>query len=436
MDYDFATIRSARIRRRLWALALTLLVIPQLPSLASGQDSLSDLVEAQDTSQPAIAWPAGSFELFPSYYDLPANRPLTLRTEFVHWWIDGNPVPSLVTTSPTGTPPLQAGVLGQLGTSTLYGADSIDEDPRSGFRATLTARLAHWFDRLAGLELETHYSWVEEQQASNFFAASLGDPILARPFFNVLSSAQESQLIAYPGDFEGDIAIATPSRLDSAGILLRRNWWSGRQAWVDMVAGYRYVRFREELSVQAYRLNPDDPTVLPQNTLLESDTLDNFSVWNEFHGGEFGLVTYVQRCPFTVEILAKVAVGNVHQILSIFGHTEEILRGPDPAPGDARVDTLVERDSGLLALPSNIGRYSVDRIGIVPEFGINLRCDLTRTFSAIVGYQVMAVSEMLRTGDQIDTSLNLAQVGTPLRPQVSLSDRLVWVQGINLGVEW
>jgi hypothetical protein len=61
-----------------------------------------------------------------------------VRGEYLLWWSNGNPLPSLVTTSPPGTPITQAGVLGTSGVETLFGDRTIDTGERSGGRVTIS----------------------------------------------------------------------------------------------------------------------------------------------------------------------------------------------------------------------------------------------------------------------------------------------------------
>jgi hypothetical protein len=90
--------------------------------------------------------------------------------------VKGARPPPLVTTSPAGTPPAQAGVLGAPGTTVLFGDSPVD----GGWRAGGRLQAGYWFDpqRSSGLE----FSFFDLQDVSIGFAAnSGGTPILARP---------------------------------------------------------------------------------------------------------------------------------------------------------------------------------------------------------------------------------------------------------------
>jgi hypothetical protein len=71
---------------------------------------------------------------------------------------------------------------------------------------------------------------------------------------------------------------------------------------------------------------------------------------------------------------------------------------------------------------------------VVPEFGATLRCPVARSFSVTLGYTLLALPNVLRTGNQIDAAIDfsraMAQTGTALK------DSILWIQGIHVGVEF
>ena len=94
---------------------------------------------------------------------------------------------SVATTSPAGTAQATAGVLGQTGTSVLFGDTGINDGIRSGGRFSAGG----WMDLCHRHGLEVTYMVLEEEGDSfNGSNSSLG--ILARPFFNVQTGAQSS----------------------------------------------------------------------------------------------------------------------------------------------------------------------------------------------------------------------------------------------------
>ncbi len=249
-------------------------------------------------------------------------------------------------------------------------------------------------------ELEFGVLWLGDGQTSgDFYTASLGDPILARPFYNVELGAQDSQLVALPQVVLGDILIETSSDFVSAGVLFRKGWLRGEHARIDWLAGYRYAQLQEELYVSENLISTDLAGPVAAGTTF--DLLDRFATWNEFHGADLGLQLWTHAHGWTVEVLGKIAIGSVARTIEINGETLTIT--PD--------NTDSFSSGGLLAMPTNMGRHQSCRFSAMPELTIRLRRPLSRFFTLSLGYTVMAVDHVVRTGDQLDLTVNPTQFG-------------------------
>ncbi len=366
------------------------------------------------------------------------QAPLSLQLDYLQWWFSGNSLPPLVTTSPVGFPP----VLGLPTTSVLFGDDKVDARVRGGFRGTLDVHLAHWFD--TGLEIEGQLIVIGNgQKTGDYFVESTGIPVLGRPFFNVQTNAQDQLPVAAPGLAFPDPVLGVPdptvlldeafietdttSDLVAAGILFRHNWTCNRTARWDVLAGYRYLRFEEDFAMFQFQAfsDPADAGRTGDITLV-----DSFSTASEFNGFDMGVETHWCRGGFAIELLTKLAVGNVHQISRIRGSS--LTNRPED--GDPATPQVVANDYGFLTAPSNIGRYTANQFGVVPELGITLRRSLTRSASLAVGYNLIAFTKVLRTGDQIDIAIDPSQV-LP-QPSATLNDSTLLIQGIHVGIEF
>ena len=167
---------------------------------------------------------------------------------------------------------------------------------------------------------------------------------------------------------------------------------------------------------------------LPLNTTI--DVYDVFDAKNEFHGGALGVFAAMDRGPLTFEMLAKLGFGNMRQTVTIDGST---VVSPPGGP-------VVTNVGGLLAQQTNIGQYQQDRFILVPEAGITLSYQCTQALELSVGYAMMYWSEAVMAGDQVDTSVNLTQLGGPLvgeaRPAFAFRENGFWIQGLTLGLNW
>jgi hypothetical protein len=348
---------------------------------------------------------------------------LWLRGEYLLWWLQGQRLPPLLTTSPAGTPQAQAGVLGAPGTSVLFGGDRVDTDARSGGRVTA----GYWFDEEQTLGIEANFFYLE-QQTDGFSTASAGVPILARPFFAVDKGRPDSLLVAFPGLVSGLASATASSSLFGGEVYLRQNLCCGCCYRVDLLAGYRFLRLTDNLDLREEEINAGPNQGFPLGTAF--DLVDRFTTENEFHGGEVGFAGEVRQGKFFLDFLAKVALGGTIEELETIGGTN--ISQPGAPTGHVPVGFLVQQ--------ANSGHFSNTRFAVVPEIGINAGYQLTDHLRAMVGYTFLYWSEVARAGDQIDLSVNTTQLPPghlvgPARPAVTFQGTDFWAQGISFGLE-
>jgi hypothetical protein len=140
-----------------------------------------------------------------------------LQTEYLLHWTSGNPLPPLITSSPAGTPRSSAGVLP--GAQVLFGGNDVDGGARHGARLAL----GYWLHDDKRYAVEAGIDWLGDR-GTHFAADSSGTPILARPFIDATTGAQNAQLTAFPGSFTGQISALTFTQQFSANLGLRKNW--------------------------------------------------------------------------------------------------------------------------------------------------------------------------------------------------------------------
>lgn len=349
---------------------------------------------------------------------------LWFRGEYLLWWMKESPVPALVTTSPLGTPRELAGVLGAPGTAVLFGGDGNPE--RSGGRFTL----GFWFDDEQTIGLESTTFFLGERSMT-FRDQSAGVPILARPFFNVLTGMEASELVAFPGVLAGNVAVSSANQLWGTELNLRANCCRGCFWHLDGLLGVRFLGLDDKLSITEGLTVPAGAGMLAGSNIVVQD---RFGTHNLFVGGQTGLEIGVQRGRWSLDLLGKVALGNTHQELNINGITQFSTPGLP----------VSVQPGGLYALPSNIGHYSRDRFSVVPEAGVRVGFQLTRCLRAVVGYSFLYNSAVLRSGNQIDRGVNVSQLPSqigpgnlvgPARPVPVMRESDFWAQGFSFGLE-
>jgi hypothetical protein len=253
-----------------------------------------------------------------------------------------------------------------------------------------------------------------------------GPGIIARPFFNVDSGSNDAQLINFPNVVDGRINISSESKVYGGDLNLRRVLVSNCWNRFDVLAGYRYFGLSEGLSITTNTESTDPQSPIEVGTLF--DINDTFTTRNLFNGGQIGVNYQMLNGCWTLDFLAKVAFGSNSQTVSINGSTVRTL--PDGAP--------VDFEGGILALPSNIGTYTRNQFAVLPEFGVDVRYQLTPLWKLNVGYTLLILTNVVRPGDQIDEFVDpnqFPQGVSGTQPRFTYVDSDVWVQGINFGIE-
>jgi hypothetical protein len=365
---------------------------------------------------------------------------LWVQADYLYWWIRGYNAPPLVTASPPGTDVEEIGVLGLPFTTVLFGDERIGGGARSGGRI----RFGNWFDccQTRGLDVEL---LGFNRDTSAIFRCGHGLGSLARPFFNVdpRVNSQDNELVCVPPDpqdpsvgLDGTAIVDMSSEIYSASALWRRNLCSHHDCCsssgsrVDLLAGYRFFRLNEGLMISEDLVVTAPGGDIAQGTSFE--VIDRFDTWNEFHGGELGLAWECRRGRWSLECLAKVALGNNSRVVTIDGSTTVTVPDFDPDP----------RVGGLLTQTTNIGRCRDDAFAMIPEVGLKVGCEVACNLRATFGYRFLHLNQAARPGDQIDFLVNgtLLDPTTPLigpaRPAFDLVSSNVWLQGITLGLQY
>jgi hypothetical protein len=348
-----------------------------------------------------------------------------VTTQALLWWMRGERLPPLVTTSPAGTPQNQAGVLGADSTTVLFGNSTVNNNVQGGWMINA----GFWLDENRRWGIEGNF-FMLSTPASHFNASSNGDTILARPFFDAVANQNVSELVAYPGVSNGSVsASAVTTGLIGAGALFRANLCCSCCFRIDWLGGYSYLNLNDRLNIDESLTSTSlTNNVVPGTTLAVSD---QFATRNIFNGFNTGLGAMFQRGAWGVLGLATIAVGDNHRIVDINGSTTVTVPGMPS----------VTNTGGLLALPSNIGHYSGDHAAVIPMFGANLYYQITPWLLANVGYTFLLWPQVVRSADAIDTAVNPNLLppanplaGGPNHPVFTGGTSTFWAQGINAGL--
>ena len=371
------------------------------------------------------------------------------RGDYLLLWTNGNRLPPLVTTSPVGEP---VGVLGAANTSVLFGGGRVNRGGRSNFRASL----GYWVDACQSFGFEGDY-FDSTRHTVRFSQLSPGEPVLARPFYDVVNDIQSSQIIAYPGLAVGSVTASASEYYESTGARMRRNlmlrqtgcvagasacgesvcsdYATGRYFRLDLLAGYRYHRLVDHVAIREDVVITDlaqPPAV--RGTMFNIE--DDFRARNEFNGGELGLLAQFRRDRWSLELQAKMALGNNHQVVFINGTTA--ITTPVSPPEDT---TTTDYAGGVLALANNSGRFARDEFIVIPQVGVELGYQVTCGLRAYLGYNLLYWANVARAGHHIDLNIdpaNLPPVVDPSpgpEPTFGFHSVDFWAQGFTAGFE-
>jgi Putative beta barrel porin-7 (BBP7) len=343
----------------------------------------------------------------------PGNR-FYASAEYLLWSTKGERLPPLVTAGSAGdlASGANVGALGLPGTAVLFGGDDVNERARSGGRLMV----GYWFGDQHALGIEGGGFFLG-RQTSSFTTSSNGTPILARPFFNAATGLQDSELVAAPGILAGTVTARTSNTFYGAEANLRSNVLCGPCWNVDLIAGYRYLALDEDLTIGESLQALQVPLTFALN--------DSFRVHNRFNGGQVGFESEWRRNRWSLDLKAKVALGNESERVDIFGST---------------VTNGVAAPRGLLAQPSNSGSFSRNRFAVSPDVGVNIGYQVTNHMRAFVGYDYLYLSDVVRAGDQVDFRVNPNQLrgvtAGPAQPAFNFHGTDFWAQGVSFGLEF
>jgi hypothetical protein len=228
----------------------------------------------------------------------------------------------------------------------------------------------------------------------------------------------------------GSVAICNPSEMLGADLHSVFVLVEDEAVRTQFLAGFRYLHFDEALNINDHVTELADSTAgIP---LTDFQVADHFRTHNDFFGGQVGLRIRLLSGPWSLDLQGKTAVGATHQAINIDGATLSSVAGGTTGLGVG----------GLLTSPTNIGLYTRDVFTVVPEATVNLGYRFSQHFRGFVGYNFLYWSSVVRPGPQVDTTVNPTYlpgggVATgPARPIFLGAGSDLWVQGMNLGLEF
>jgi len=375
--------------------------------------------------------------------DLPVKappKPVAAPTWWVSggallWWVKSAPLPPTLTSFIPGSPSAAAGAGGELGVpgTIVVSPDHLGYGTLPGGRFTVGSWLA---DPRFGIEAEGFFLGSKGASFPQFSNNSI--PLLV-PFNNLPPGAgfplgSSSFVLALPSFAAGGQSISSSLKLwgiESNG--LYRAWGGGTQS-VSILAGFRYIDLREGLSIFSTE-NIVNAVLGGPPVGANFAATDNFSTKNQFFGAQIGVKAQQQFGQFDISGLAKVALGDNYQTVSINGFSTAAGFGTPPfSPG------------GIFSQITNIGQQTRNQFAVVPRAEIEAGYRFQNGVRLFAGYDFLYISNVVRPGNQIDTTINftsnptIAGAGStltgPARPTPQFSGSSFWAQGVKLGASY
>ncbi len=345
--------------------------------------------------------------------------------ELLYWWPMRQPVPPLVVGTRTGLPQ----VFGDPNTSLLVGANAIDTEPHAGGRFTTGSALNS--SETVGYEITYYFLGTRTLRNRVTDLGANRVRSFGLPYTNAVTGANEVLTLAQPGANSSLLSVATSTRVQGWEVNTVANVLDDKHLKINALAGWRYFQVHEGLRLEQTQLRFAD---LPGMVR----TADQFDAHNRFHGGQLGLHADARRGALFCEMTAKVAFGQNYEVVKNEGMT--ILQSPVQG-GTA---TRAFGGSGIYVQPSNAGRTANGVFAVVPEGTIKFGFRIGDAGRVYCGYSFIYLSDAVRPGDQIDRTLNPAQIplvnGTgPVfaadRPARIVTRSDFWAQGLIIGLE-
>jgi hypothetical protein len=441
-----------------WVLAIALAcaaavsAAAQTPQAPIGQDVPK--IETPGTGEPGA--PMLGAPMIPTAFQ-PIQSTLYVKADYLLWWVQRGPLPEqpLVTTGPQTS--VNAGIVGQPGTQTLFGKDSLNWAGSSGVR--VTAGFNFNADRTWGLEATGFFL---PRQTVNFSAASTapGTPLITRPIFDNVNNVESTYDVSSTDPatnlprVSGRVDIQATTELWGYEVNFVHHPLTANGSNVDLYFGFRSLgldeKFLESSGLTQITqgvvtfLGPTGPG-LPGVKVNVGDhvtTADYFATSNRFYGPQVGGGFNWQWGRLGASLTGKVAAGVNNETVTINGVTTLVQNGVETA----------QAVGGILAQKTNIGNYSKDVFCLVPEFDLGLAYDITPWLRARFGYNILYCSSVARPGSQIDRNIDITQVpsdqnfgkilinGVPTtfpatRPAFNFVNTDFWAQGLSFGME-
>ncbi len=345
--------------------------------------------------------------------------------EYVYWWIRNSPAPAPLVVSGPNVDEF-APVLDEPGTKVVLGDKSIPNGGRSGGRFFGGV----WLDANNIFGLEASYLFLgkntyKKSVSSNGLA---GSSCLTFPFFNPVTGSESCAILAEEDLYSAKAVLKVKNSMQYAdGNMLFQVLRNQKGSNLVVLAGFLWWNLKENVIFTV-----DSPTVTPPLDIFMTE--DQFSVSNNFYGGQIGIDGSYLWDRFFLQGNVKLALGQMNGYLNIKGNLST-----NNFDGYGSLQNFA---AGYTAMATNSGSSSKNKFSVIPQASLDLGYSVVDNVDLSIGYTFFYVTEVLFATSQIDHTINpsqapaisnsssLAVVGEA-RPERLFKTSQFWAQGIN-----
>jgi hypothetical protein len=363
---------------------------------------------------------------------IPKGNVLVADVDYLLWVLrDANvPVP-LATTA----------AVGAAGNQILIGQHRLNylHRPSSGLRLSL----AYWqedpqpefdWDKPRTMAIEGGFLYLGQRGIAMKNDTA---PVIVRPFFDLNHRVESGAVVAGQGITGGVVATANYGLWGGEVNFLKNIFYEfpGRTVRLDALVGFRYLDLGEDLSITSQSIFSQQASfgAFAGNRILINDL---FGTRDQFYGGQIGGVAKFFLETVDLNIGFKIAFGENAEQVHIDGFQFRTLAN----------GTVIQSRGGVLALPTNIGRFRGDQFAVVPEVDVIGSYQICRHVNLTAGYTFLYWGRVVRPGDQIDRVVDVTQIPNfsggavaptgVARPAVPFKQTDFWAQGLTVGLQF
>lgn len=329
-----------------------------------------------------------------------------LETDYLFWAFKKSPLPVPLVTSASLDDPLP-GALGQPGTKILMGDKGIDMRWRNGFRVALGTGI----ECCSCLGVEANF-FLFPQKSHHQSIQTSGEPgslNVAVPIYDVtglwgLKGVPGETVFILPGPLEGPGFKGRFSLKVTSK--LQGSELNVLATMIDRCSfSIDVLAGIRWLQLQESLSFVGKTAALPNAPIAEGfyNFKDSFSTNNNFYGPQFGLKANYKIDRWLLKGFAKIALGCMNQSVRIHGKSQTSDGNLFYMTKNTAHEVLA---GGIFSEPTNQGTHHHNRFAIVCEANINIAYQFTHWFELGVGYNFLWANQLLYPGKQIDRKIN------------------------------